>query len=378
MALLKVYDDIMNENDAVGFFGDRQDAFTASRLTDFLQETTDTEIEGHLHCRGGSVSEGYTCHDLLTHSGKKITMVVDGVCASITTVLLMAAPKESRKMYPNSQLLVHEPYIPPYTLADSYTASDLAKMAMQLESETNRLVDFYVQNTGADREELMQLVKAETYLNATEALRLGFVGEILQPTSNSFKDKFKTNYTMENKELNAQMAKHETLLNKLLKLVGLNPDAVNMDMTDATGAKFTIEKESGAPAVGDVASPDGSYTMEDGTVITIAGGTITEITEPAPGVDAKDKEIADLKAEIETLKGANAAALDAEKAELAAKLTEANTAIAEAKALHVELSATKSKFFPENRQNNEEEPKETATQKRIKAKQAEIEARKNK
>jgi len=375
MALLKVYDDIMNENDAVGFFGDKQDAFTASRLTDFLQDTPDTEIEGHLHCRGGSVSEGYTCHDLLTHSGKKITMIVDGICASISTVVLMAAPKESRKMNPNAQLLIHEPYIPEYTLADSYTSADLSKMAMQLEGETNRLVDFYVQNTGADREELMNLVKAETYLNATEALRLGFVGEILQPTSNSFKDKFKTNHTMENKELNAAMAKNESILNKLLKFVGFNPDAVNMDMTDATGAKFTIEKEAGDPIVGDVASPDGVYTMEDGTIITIAGGVITEITVAEPQMDAKDKEIADLKAEIETLKGANAAALDAEKAELTAKLIEAIDAIAKAKALHVELSAVKSKFFPENRQNNEEEPKESEMAKKVRLKKAEIEAR---
>ena len=151
MALLKIYTDIENENNAVGFFGDRQDVFSASRLTDFLRDTDDSEIDGRLHCRGGSVTEGYTCHDLLTHSGKKVSMTVEGLCASIATVILMSAPKERRKIYPYGQVMIHNPYIPEYTLADSYEAEDLKKMAADLEMEQNRLLDFYVANTGADR-----------------------------------------------------------------------------------------------------------------------------------------------------------------------------------------------------------------------------------
>ena len=378
MAILKIYDDIRNENDAVGFFGDTQDVFSASRLTDFLQATTDSEIEGKLHCRGGSVSEGYTCHDLLTHSGKKITMSVDGICASIATVILLAAPKESRKMNPNAQLMIHEPYIPEYTLADSYTSADLAKMAIDLEQETNRLVDFYVQHTGSDRNELMQMVKAETYLNATEALRLGFIGEILQPTSNSFKDKLNKSNTMENKELKEAMAKQDTILNKLLKFVGFNPDAVNMSLTDATGAVLTIEKEAGDPAVGDKASPDGSFTMDDGVVIVVAGGLITEITEPSDPMQALKSENEQLKAEIETLKGVNANALATEKAELEAKLAEAKTTIAEAVALKTEMAGLKSKFFPESRLPDGDEPKISPMKAKAEKLRAEIAARKPK
>jgi len=375
MALLKIYDDIMNESDAVGFFGDHQGAFTAKQLTEFLQTSTDEMIDGRLHCRGGSVIEGYTCHDLLQQSGKKITMTVEGLCASIATVLLLAAPKENRKIYPNARLMIHMPYIPEYTLADAYTADDLAKLSADLRAEETKLLDFYVNKTGASREELQLMMDAETELSAQESLRLGFVSQILPAMNNKQKEwKSKTNDKMENKELNAAIAKQDSILARLLKAVGLGPEAVNMTMTDATGAVLTIEREAGGPTVGDIASPDGTFTMEDGVVITVAGGTITEVKPAEQQMDAKDKEIADLKSELETLKGANAQAA----AELATQLAEAKTVTTEAVALKTELAGLKSKFFPESRQSNIAEPpapKESETQKLIKAKKAEIAAR---
>lgn len=379
MALLKIYTDIENENNAVGFFGDRQDVFSASRLTDFLQNTDDSEIDGRLHCRGGSVSEGYTCHDLLTHSGKKITMTVEGLCASIATVILMSAPKERRKIYPYGQVMIHNPYIPEYTLADSYEAEDLKKMAADLEMEQNRLLDFYVANTGADREQLKAMMDAETTLNAEQALEMGFVGEILPAISNSkksFNNKFKT--AMENKEiaeLKAEMVKKDTILNRLLKAVGLSSEPVNMTMTDSTGATLTIEREAGDPAVGDKASPDGTFTMDDGKVITVSGGAITEITEEdETEMDALKAENANLKAEIETLKSANATAA----AQLETQLAEAKQAVVDAQALKTELSTLKSKYFPEGRQQQFDEPKPSKLQEAIAKKKADIEAKKKK
>jgi len=379
MALLKIYTDIENENNAVGFFGDRMDVFSASRLTDFLQASEDSEIDGRLHCRGGSVTEGYTCHDLLTHSGKKVSMTVEGLCASIATVILMSAPKERRKIYPYGQVMIHNPYIPEYTLADSYGAEDLAKMAADLKAEENRLLDFYVANTGADREQLKAMMDAETTLNAQQALDMGFVGEILPAISNTkkeFNNKFKTQ--MEAKqidELKAELKKKDTLLNRLMKAVGLAPEAVNLTLTDATGNTLTVERETGDPAAGDTASPDGVFTMEDGKVITVAGGLITEIAEPEGGdteMDALKAENAALKAEIETLKGANTQAA----ADLAAQLAEAKQAVTDAQALKTELVGLKSKFFPEGRQTQFEDPKPSKIQDKINQKRAEIEAKK--
>lgn len=176
-------------------------------------------------------------------------------------------------------------------------------------------------------------------------------------------------------ELKAELKKKDTLLNRLMKAVGLAPEAVNLTLTDATGNTLTVERETGDPAVGDTASPDGVFTMEDGKVITVAGGLITEIAEPEGGdteMDALKAENAALKAEIETLKGANTQAA----ADLAAQLAEAKQAVTDAQALKTELVGLKSKFFPEGRQTQFEDPKPSKIQDKINQKRAEIEAKK--
>ena len=177
---------------------------------------------------------------------------------------------------------------------------------------------------------------------------------------------------MENKELNDTLAKHDSILDRMLKKLGMKSDPVNLTLTDATGQTLTVERETGDAVVGDIASPDGTFTMEDGKVITVSGGAITEIVEPASGEDAKDKEIADLKAEIETLKGANAQAA----ADLAIQLAEAKQTVADAVALQTELSGLKSKFFPEGRQQQFNEPPVSKVQEKINQRKAEIEAKK--
>ena len=375
MALLKIYDDIANEEKAVAYNGTDQKIFSADYLRDFLASTDDSSIDGHLHCKGGSVPEGYACHDLLQQSGKEISMTVDGMCASIATVILLSAPLERRSIYPNGQVMIHMPYAPKGALNDNYTSEQLTDIANYLISEEERLLDFYVPRTGADREELRSLMKAETTLSAVEAKRLGFVSRILPALNNQWREKLNINQInskMENKELNDTLAKHDSILDRMLKKLGMKSDPVNLTLTDATGQTLTVERETGDAAVGDIASPDGTFTMEDGKVITVSGGAITEIDEPAPAEDAKDKEIADLKAEIETLKGANTQAA----ADLETQLAEAKTTIAEAVALKTELSGLKSKFFPEGRQQSFNEPPVSKVQEKINRRKAEIEAKK--
>lgn len=80
---------------------------------------------------------------------------------------------------------------------------------------------------------------------------------------------------------------------------------VDMVVTAADGSELTIERESGDPQVGDTATPDGSFVMEDGTTIVVADGVITEIIPPVSGdeeTEALREENKRLKEEIASLK----------------------------------------------------------------------------
>lgn len=300
------------------------DEFLASMAED------DDTIELRLHCEGGSVTEGWAIVDKLRASGKKITATVEGVCASMATVVLLAASE--RKAYPHASLLIHEPYIPEYTLAEAYRAEDLQKLADSLNAETQKILDFYVERTGADRAELEALMSEDKFVDMERAKELGFISEILpalSARSRTAKAQAKWNNNHQNFNNMAENKKKiAEVFAALGEALGLSqPAAVAYSLTTESGDTITIDKPEGEdPAVGDAASPDGEHKMPDGTTIVVVDGVITEI-RPAEGNDDdngdNDDELAKANARITELEAelANAKA-EAESAKAQAKTKE--------------------------------------------------------
>lgn len=298
------------------------DEFLASIASD------DDTIDLRLHCEGGSVTEGWAIVDKLRASGKKITATVEGVCASMATVVLLAASE--RKAYPHASLLIHEPYIPEYTLADAYRAEDLQKMADSLNAETQKILDFYVERTGADRAELEALMKEDKFVDMERAKELGFISEIL-PAMSAKSRTPKAHAKWNNHQNSNNMAENKTkvaeLLNALGEALGLSqPKALAYELTTESGDTITIDKPEGEyPAVGDTASPDGEHKMPDGTTIVVVDGVITEIkpAEEQETTEEENEELAKANARIAELKAelANAKA-EVESAKAQAKTKE--------------------------------------------------------
>ena len=65
------------------------------------------EIIVHIHSNGGGVDEGFAIHDILRATGKKITTINEGMCASIATIILLAG--DTRIATENSTTLIHFP-----------------------------------------------------------------------------------------------------------------------------------------------------------------------------------------------------------------------------------------------------------------------------
>jgi ATP-dependent Clp protease protease subunit len=303
MAVLKIYNDIADEeskNMKLWFTG--VDSTCFKDIDEFLASVSeeDKTIDLRLNCRGGSVSEGWAIYDKLRDSGKEIAVTVEGICASMATVLLLSAPKGKRTAMPNAELLIHDPYIPEYTLADAYRAEDLRAIADSLEADTNKLLDLYVERTGADRAELQAIMDEDKRMSVSEAKRLGFIDEIKVPST--AKESNNSNF----KNMKEKVTVGKGWLDRILAKAGYAkmedvPEVVNMELSTDDGATLTIEREEGDPQVGDAASPDGEHVMPDGSTIVVAGGVITEIrpAEEEEGDEDKDARIAELERQLE-------------------------------------------------------------------------------
>ena len=320
MAELKIYNDIQSEDtkNIVQYFGGVEG--TSFRDIDEFIKTIpedDNEIDIRLHCNGGEVLEGFAIYDKLRSTGKTISAVVEGTCASMATIILLSAQADKRKAYQNAEFLIHEPYM--YFSTEHGTADELRKASEEMQRLEDKLTDIYVDRTNADRDTIIALMKDGKFISADKAQEIGLISTIVAPASAKHTpiNHIKRESDMDNETIKVE----KSWLKKALSFLGVTESTepeqtqesapVDMTLTTADGAELTIEREEGDPEVGDKASPDGTHTMADGKTIIVEDGVIVEIREPepeeeptdkTPEPDAKDLEISDLKAQIEDLK----------------------------------------------------------------------------
>ena len=316
--IIRIYSDIVeNDNVFYGCCGVSYQSIAEALAT--MDEDDDT-IDLRIDCRGGLISAGWAIIDALRATGKTIKATVEGYCGSMAIAVLLAASERAGAKH--ATLHAHRACFPPYTLADQYNDADLAKLSEDLKAETERMLDWYVERTGADRAELEALMNADKDIDMEEAQRLGFIRSIAEPVSALAGRRSWNKQTPKNKD----MAKKENAIGEafraLAKAIGLKVDVTdepapaNYVLVTLNGTELVIDKPEGEEiAVGDAASPDGEYVLEDGRKVKIEGGVITEIETADDPEDKKGKkcnltdeeaaqlqqENADLKAEVERL-----------------------------------------------------------------------------
>lgn len=133
-------------------------------------------IEVEINTPGGSVFEGQRIYNALrdmSARGVEITATVNGLAASMGSVILMAGDK--RRMTAGSRVMIHE--------ASTIAAGDaraLKKQAELLESISAEIAGIYAERTGMDEEQIREMMIDETWMTADEAKEKGFVDVVLK------------------------------------------------------------------------------------------------------------------------------------------------------------------------------------------------------
>lgn len=345
-AVLKIYSDIGSSRPDI-FMEGESEPVSAKLVSDFLDDNKDAdEIVVRINSPGGDVQEGWAIHDLLVNSGKKIKTIGEGKIYSIATIIFLAGTE--REIYSNADGLIHNPYIPPYTLADQYESDDLIKIAESLQSEEAKILNFYVDKTGSDESKLAKLMKEDTKLSAKDMLDLGFATKILEPVKAYAYYKPKLNSIMEEKDVKSFGQKLDAILEKVKAFTRLPAE---QKIVDKDGKEFVLLKETGSPAVGDKAKPDGSFVMASGETIVIENGVVKEVKAPADlevQLQEANSTIDQLKAKVADLEKAKTD-FEARETALADKEKALQDEEVKAVALATELQNLKNSWKPQSR-----------------------------
>lgn len=130
-----------------------------------------SELRVFINSEGGDVFAGQAVHSMLKRHPANVIVTVDGLAASIASVIAMAG--NVVRMPRNAMMMVHNPMRK--TVGD---AAEHRKMADTLDQVRESIVAAYQEKTGMDHDELIALLDAETWMTAADAVEMGFADEI--------------------------------------------------------------------------------------------------------------------------------------------------------------------------------------------------------
>ncbi|MCH4485476.1 head maturation protease, ClpP-related [Staphylococcus haemolyticus] len=134
-----------------------------------------SEIDVHINSSGGNVFEGHAIYNMLKMHKAKINIYIDALAASIASVIAMSG--DTIFMHKNSFLMIHNSWI--VTVGNAKELLDTADLLDKTDEASNQA--YLDRALNISEEELKELLDAETWLTASEALEKGFIDEILEP-----------------------------------------------------------------------------------------------------------------------------------------------------------------------------------------------------
>ncbi len=163
VAELWIYEDIGED-----FWGEGVSAKTLVQEIAALQVP---DIHVHINSAGGSVWDGQAIYTALRRHPANVTTFVDGLAASIASVVAMAGSPVV--MSENALMMIHDPY----ALAMG-TGADLRAAADVLDKVGDTITGVYADKSGKAREDIAAAMTEETWFTAEEAIAFGLADEM--------------------------------------------------------------------------------------------------------------------------------------------------------------------------------------------------------
>jgi ATP-dependent Clp protease protease subunit len=127
-----------------------------------------------LNSPGGSVFDAVAIYNAIKRHAGPVSVWIDGIAASAASYIAMAG--DEVVMPENAFLMIHDP-----SGLVMGTAEDMRAMAEALDKIKGSLVAGYAAKSGGAEDDIAALMAKETWLDAAEAVELGFADRLAEP-----------------------------------------------------------------------------------------------------------------------------------------------------------------------------------------------------
>jgi len=204
------------------------DEATPSQLRQELAEFNGNELTVSLNSGGGDVFAGLAMYNALRELDAQVTIRVDGLAASIASIIAMAGDKVI--MSPGSMMMIHRP-----SVFAGGNVDDLDKAKEVLLKIEESITPIYAERSGLSIERIAELLEAETWMTADEAVDLGFADEAIHKSDAkaSVKNALKADFAF-------SMKATEASLKSLVEMVTASEEKEVEDVVEPTETEATV------------------------------------------------------------------------------------------------------------------------------------------
>lgn len=219
------------------------ETISPQRVISELEKASGDDVELYINSGGGSVpagSEIYTA--LMEYRGKKISKIT-GMAASAATFFVLAS--DEVYVSPLAQMMIHN--------ASTYTEGDKTAHASNLElleGVDKAIAKVYQSKTKLPDNEVLELMKKTTWMNAEKSVQLGFANGILfedevEVSNNAYSgDELPQNVIdkLKNELVNSMLKNKDLLDPQLMSLIPEPMNAITLPTNERNDQSMNLEK----------------------------------------------------------------------------------------------------------------------------------------
>ena len=140
-------------------------------------DNAEKDIYFYINSPGGVITSGMAIYDTIKMISSDVTVIVTGMAASMGSILLSAAEKGNRYLYPHSYVMIHQPLIAGQLRGP---AVDIHIHAQYLEQLRTRLNKILSDASGQPLEKIEEDTDRDFYMTAEEAIEYGLADKIIE------------------------------------------------------------------------------------------------------------------------------------------------------------------------------------------------------
>ena len=132
------------------------------------------EITFYINSPGGVVTSGMVIYDTMQMISSPVSTVCMGMAASMGSILLSGGEKGKRYMFPNGQVMIHQP-----SGGGQGVSADLEIMAIQMQKVKELGAEILAKNCSKTKEQILKDFDRDYWMDAQESVSYGIVDGLI-------------------------------------------------------------------------------------------------------------------------------------------------------------------------------------------------------